>query len=52
VPASLDDVEVAQGELLWLTDEGGREDGGIYYTRDDLVRHLVARPLGQRLIAT
>lgn len=41
VPASDDKVEVAQGELLWLTNEGGRKGGGVYYTRTELVRHLV-----------
>jgi hypothetical protein len=41
VPASHDEVEVAQGELLWLTNEGGRKGGGVYYTRTELVRHLV-----------
>ncbi|MBI2683948.1 MAG: hypothetical protein HYX33_00925 [Actinobacteria bacterium] len=29
------------GELLWLTNEGGRKSGGVYYTRTELVRHLV-----------
>lgn len=36
-----EDMEVAQGELLWLTNEGGRKGGGVYYTRTELVRHLV-----------
>ena len=31
------------GELLWLTDEGGRKGGGVYYTPEALVRHLVRR---------
>ena len=32
------------GELLWLTNEGGRKGGGVYYTpRAELVRHLVRR---------
>ncbi|MGI8808891.1 MAG: Eco57I restriction-modification methylase domain-containing protein [Acidimicrobiales bacterium] len=33
------DVEV--GDLLWQTHEGGRKGGGVYYTRSELVRHLV-----------
>ncbi len=41
VPASGDAVEVARGELLWLTNEGGRKGAGVYYTRTELVRHLV-----------
>lgn len=34
---------VRQGELFWLTNEGGRKGGGVYYTRSELVRHLVRR---------
>jgi len=30
-----------KGELLWLTNEGGRKAGGVYYTPTELVRHLV-----------
>lgn len=41
VPASGNEVEVAHGDLLWLTNEGGRKGGGVYYTRTELVRHLV-----------
>ncbi|MGH9151479.1 MAG: hypothetical protein ACRD03_03525, partial [Acidimicrobiales bacterium] len=33
------DLEV--GDLLWQTHEGGRKGGGVYYTRSELVRHLV-----------
>ena len=43
VPASGEDVEVAKGALLWLTNEGGRKGGGVHYTRTELVRHLVRR---------
>ena len=32
-----------RGELFWLTNEGGRKGGGVYYTRSELVRHLVRR---------
>lgn len=32
---------VREGELFWLTNEGGRKGGGVYYTRTDLVRHLI-----------
>lgn len=34
-------IDVAAGELFWLTNEGGRKGGGVYYTRTELVRHLV-----------
>jgi len=34
-------AEVEPGELLWQTHEGGRKGGGVYYTRPELVRHLV-----------
>jgi hypothetical protein len=33
--------DIATGSLLWLTNEGGRKSGGVYYTRSELVRHLV-----------
>jgi hypothetical protein len=36
-----DDPDIPRGELLWLTNEGGRKGGGVYYTRSELVRHLV-----------
>lgn len=39
--AAPSDPEVRAGELLWLTDEGGRKGGGVYYTPEPLVRHLV-----------
>jgi hypothetical protein len=35
--------DVREGELFWLTNEGGRKGGGVYYTRAELVRHLVRR---------
>lgn len=38
-----DEPEVRKGELFWLTNEGGRKGGGVYYTRSELVRHLVRR---------
>ena len=34
-------VDVEGGSLLWQTNEGGRKTGGVYYTRSELVRHLV-----------
>lgn len=34
-------AEVAEGSLLWQTNEGGRKSGGVYYTPVSLVRHLV-----------
>ena len=43
VPAEEEAAEVDQGDLLWLTDEGGRKGGGVYYTPEALVRHLVRR---------
>jgi hypothetical protein len=33
--------DVIAGDLLWQTNEGGRKGGGVYYTRTELVRHLV-----------
>jgi hypothetical protein len=33
--------DVAAGDLLWQTHEGGRKSGGVYYTRSELVQHLV-----------
>jgi hypothetical protein len=33
--------DVEPGDLLWQTHEGGRKVGGVYYTRSELVRHLV-----------
>jgi hypothetical protein len=41
VPAAGEEVEITQGDLLWLTNEGGRKGAGVYYTRTELVRHLV-----------
>lgn len=43
VAATEDEAEIEPGELLWLTDEGGRKGGGVYYTPEPLVRHLVRR---------
>ena len=37
------DSEIETGSLLWLTNEGGRKSGGVYYTRAELVQHLVRR---------
>ena len=54
VPASGEEVEIAHGDLLWLTNEGGRKGGGVYYTRTELVRHLVreaVRPAFERHLA-
>lgn len=34
-------ADVDTGDLLWQTNEGGRKSGGVYYTRSELVRHLV-----------
>ncbi|MCP9490254.1 MAG: hypothetical protein MSC31_10315 [Solirubrobacteraceae bacterium MAG38_C4-C5] len=38
--------EARAGDLVWLTDEGGRKSGGVYYTRTELVRHLVRGAVG------
>ncbi len=46
VTAAPDAVGVHRGELLWLTNEGGRKGGGVYYTRTELVRHLVRGAVG------
>jgi hypothetical protein len=43
IPAGATDAEYETGDLLWLTDEGGRKGGGVYYTPEPLVRHLVRR---------
>src|SRR5947207_1964795 len=43
VPAGEEAAEVDEGDLLWLTNEGGRKGGGVYYTPEALVRHLVRR---------
>jgi hypothetical protein len=40
-PVESAEAEVAEGELVWMTDEGGRKGGGVYYTPEALVRHLV-----------
>ncbi len=39
-------VDVVAGDLLWLTNEGGRKGAGVYYTRTELVRHLVRGAVG------
>lgn len=36
-----EDATVGEGDLLWQTHEGGRKSGGVFYTRAELVRHLV-----------
>ncbi len=41
VPAGDEPPDAQAGELLWLTNEGGRKGGGVYYTRSELVRHLI-----------
>jgi hypothetical protein len=46
VAADADAADVRAGELLWLTNEGGRKGGGVYYTRTELVRHLVRGAVG------
>src|SRR5204862_7428650 len=54
VAAEPGEAEVGAGELLWLTDEGGRKGGGVYYTPEPLVRHLVRRgvvPASERHLA-
>ena len=46
-----EEPDVRTDELFWLTNEGGRKGGGVYYTRSDLVRHLVrgaVRPAFER----
>ncbi len=34
-------ADIDTGDLLWQTHRGGRKTGGVYYTRSELVRHLV-----------
>lgn len=36
-----EEPDVREGELTWLTHEGGRKGGGVYYTPARLVRHLI-----------
>lgn len=38
-----DSPEFEAGDLLWQTNEGGRKAGGVYYTRSELVRHIIER---------
>lgn len=45
-PADATTADVHAGDLLWLTNEGGRKGGGVYYTRTELVRHLVRGAVG------
>ena len=40
-PTEDGDIEAATGQLLWQQHEGSRKGGGVYYTRSELVRHLV-----------
>jgi len=40
-PAPGELTEIEPGDLLWQTYEGGRKGGGVYYTRSELVSHLV-----------
>ncbi|MGH2951385.1 MAG: Eco57I restriction-modification methylase domain-containing protein, partial [Solirubrobacterales bacterium] len=47
-PGPDEEPDVSSGELLWLTNEGGRKGGGVYYTRSELVRHLVRRAVRER----
>jgi hypothetical protein len=35
------EADVLEGDLTWLTHEGGRKGGGVYYTPARLVRHLI-----------
>ncbi|MFA5786485.1 MAG: hypothetical protein WDA71_05805 [Actinomycetota bacterium] len=41
VPGDGQKAEVAKGELFWQTESGGRKAGGVYYTKQIFVRHLV-----------
>lgn len=41
IPVDSETAEVLTGELLWLTHKSGRKAGGVYYTRVELVQHLV-----------
>ncbi|MGH2703704.1 MAG: hypothetical protein ACRDJ4_00995 [Actinomycetota bacterium] len=43
LPVGEEEAEFAPGDLLWQTHEGGRKAAGVYYTRSELVRHLVRR---------
>lgn len=42
VPAGERDPAVVRaGDLFFQSEEGGRKSGGVYYTRQEIVRHLV-----------
>lgn len=42
LPAAVDEQpDVDVDDLLWQTHKGGRKGGGVYYTPEPLVRHLV-----------
>lgn len=41
VPAGRRTPEIAAGELFFQAESGGRKAGGVYYTPQPLVRHLV-----------
>lgn len=51
IPSSGADAEVLTGELVWTTNEGGRKAGGVYYTREEVVRHLVRKGVLPRFLA-
>ncbi len=40
-PSDGEQPDVEAGDLLWQTHRGGRKTAGAYYTRAELVRHLV-----------
>jgi hypothetical protein len=46
IPVAGQPADVAANDLLWLTNEGGRKGAGVYYTRTELVRHLVRGAVG------
>ncbi|MDP9340674.1 MAG: hypothetical protein M3Q23_00920 [Actinomycetota bacterium] len=41
VPAGRREPEIAEGQLFYQTESGGRKAGGVYYTPQVIVRHLV-----------
>jgi len=45
-PTAGQPADIPDGDLLWLTNEGGRKAAGVYYTRTELVRHLVRGAVG------
>ena len=42
-------AEITASELFYQTEQGGRKAGGVYYTREEFVHHLLHNSLGPAL---